>query len=184
MINLLPPDALTILQADYRRQRRTVAAAAGLGLLAAGSLILGVLFYKVGDDLAAAQTALALIKDGTDGAALAALDKTTALSQAELAALAPLENAGPALTQVLTTLTGHGQPGLLLTDFLYDDGGKEPKVGLQGSASTRTVYLEWLKALRADPLVAEVSAPLTDIIRLENIRFSIALTLKTTKHDS
>jgi hypothetical protein len=177
MINLLPPSALASLKADYKRRRLTVGLGVLFLLLASGTVLTGVLYYEAWGDL---RQSAATPTNQTDPSA-AQLDELLAaahLSQKELALLNPALTGGAPLTAPLSALLAHRQTGLLITDILYDASGKDVKIGLQGTAATRAAYLDWLKALRNDPRVAEVTAPLSDIIRDQNLRFSIALTLK------
>lgn len=178
MINLLPPAALTTLQAYYVTRRRAVIILAFLFLLLITALLLGLLRYKIHSRLSEVATALATIEASAANQTLTELTASAANTKKELDLFATLETGAPTITTVLETLLAHQTTGLRLTDILYDAGDKELKLGLQGVAASRTVYLAWLKTLRADPKVVEVSAPLSDLIHDQNLRFSVALTLK------
>lgn len=78
-------------------------------------------------------------------------------------------------SKILDTLANHGNAGISLeTITVAETGG----VILNGKADTRKALLEFESTLRNSPYLADISSPLSNVIRESNISFSIQGNLK------
>lgn len=176
MINLLTPEQQKEILAEYQKRRRIVASFLALGACGLALALLGVLFFQLQAAKREVATALALAKastkpDRTNELALKEADRT--LTIARSVTRTPLLAWWGAVLEA--------QPaGLTITDWqwLTGEASSPAHLSLAGRADERQTLLDFIATLKQDETFSAVESPISNIIKNNNLDFTIELTLK------
>lgn len=180
MINLLPDYEIRDNLREYRRRRLVAAGFFGLAIMLAAILLNVSLFFvlklkqkAVTQPLASLQAILAKDDEPEVTASLA-------LVQKQLRRLGKTLDVEPRLTSALKAVLAHQIPGIRLLSLNYDrPEGKPVILRLSGLAATRPALLKFVDSLDTDIFFSVIESPVTNLIKDQNVDFSLSLTVKT-----
>lgn len=98
-----------------------------------------------------------------------------AAAHAYLDALTPLTSATTTPTDALALVLAHRESGIRINAFSYTPGATSDTLVVSGNAATPSALDAYRRALAAEPLFSSVSVPVSDLVGVQDGRFSMTL---------
>jgi hypothetical protein len=95
--------------------------------------------------------------------------------------LLPVNSQNLNFSDVLDQILSKKETGIYLRDFSFSGGGNKDGFGtvtLRGTAATRSLLVSFTEALRKEPLFLSVDSPVSNLLKEQNLDFSLMIILK------
>lgn len=174
--NLLPP-AEKLSLAYELRTRALLAVASGLGaLLVIGLALLLPTIFFLGFVKSEVVRSLDLAQRQADQAGLSADADRIENANHRADSVLHHADATASVSSKINSLIQAVPSAVAFSSLSYQ--AKSREIVIQGSSPTRSAFLQFLDALGKVPVVANVSSPISNVIRETNVAFSVTVALR------
>lgn len=95
------------------------------------------------------------------------------------------QNQNTSFSNIFDLLLAKKETGIFLREISFSGGGgKGGNVVLRGTAQSRPVLVSFTEALRSEPLFSGVDSPVSNLLKEQNLDFSLTITIKEAKTDA
>lgn len=177
MINLIPPEAIRAVRAEYWLRVATVWGIVWVTALLAGVGVLLSPYVLTESQVAAYQELAAAADERAANQEDTAHLLTGATTEAEIILA---EASQPKFSEYFHTFMSVQQDGILLTEMAGDRAKEPQQFTLRGVAASRAALADFREELQAMSIVEDAELPISDLVGDVDITFDITITLATT----
>jgi len=182
MLNLVPPSEILNNLAEYRRRRLVTAGIFCLVVILAAILVTASLFLIVKARQAPLKQQLASANSYLQDSEWRAVTIVIDLVKKQLRRLDGLTDIEQGFTPALGVISEKRNGDIRLEAISYERReGELATLRISGVAASRQALLRFVDALRTDSFFAAVESPVTNLIKVQNVDFTLTLTLSGKK---
>lgn len=179
MINLLPAEDKGLIKKEYLRRYSVVSGIFIFALICISIVLLSPSYFLLISQKKSLETHLAVLQEGLTREEAEKIESSSRDLNVKLTFLASQEKEKRQISGLMKQIINAKSLAIKLTGFSYEKKAKEGNhFFLEGSASTRTSFLAFIKNLAEIKDVANVISPPSNLLREED--FSFRLTLELT----
>ncbi|MEK7610240.1 MAG: hypothetical protein AAB468_00600 [Patescibacteria group bacterium] len=179
MINLLLPIDRLARRRDYRRRRFILAGFLLAVLLVLASLMVGSFYLRIVTERRQLERELAQVLGVVDVQRFDRLRVELAESAKRLTTFRQWLESDHRTAALLTKLISLRPAGISLGSIHYlRHSDVEGEIKMSGQATTRAVLLDWVAALKSEPIFSNIESPVSDLIKNRQVDFDITLDVR------
>lgn len=181
MLNLLPPPEILHNLAEYRRRRLVITGIFCLAVILSAILMLASLLLVVKMKQTTIKQRLGAANSYLQNDEWRAVTVVVDLVTKQLRHLNDFTDVEPRLTPALRAVSEKRSGDIRLEAISYERREGSPLLKISGVAASRQTLLRFIDGLRADSFFAAVESPVTNLIKVQNVNFTLTLTLSSQK---